>query len=73
MLLGGSGDALLMKLCRHYAKRKGMTLNEYGMGDKWARTDQVSTRHSPGPRHTSIDRHGESRTEPEWPVGFCSW
>lgn len=34
MLLGGSGDALLMKLLRHTAKQKGLTLNEYGCGDK---------------------------------------
>lgn len=34
MLLGSSGDAMLMKLLRHTAKQKGMCLNEYGMGDK---------------------------------------
>lgn len=33
MLLGSTGDALLMKLLRHTAKQKGWCLNEYGMGD----------------------------------------
>jgi len=34
MLLGNSGDSLLMKLMRHTAKKKGWCLNEWGMGEK---------------------------------------
>lgn len=34
MLLGTTGDALLMKLMRHTAKKKGWCLNEFGMGEK---------------------------------------
>lgn len=33
MLLGSTGDSLLMKLLRYTAKQKGWCLNEYGMGD----------------------------------------
>lgn len=40
--LASSGDALLMKLLRHTAKSKGFTLNEYGMGEKYAKEDEVS-------------------------------
>lgn len=38
-LLGGSGDALLMKLLRHRAKKMGYTLNEYGMGLSFQKYD----------------------------------
>ncbi|SGY67211.1 BQ5605_C004g02756 [Microbotryum silenes-dioicae] len=48
MLLGGSGDALLMKLMRHRAKARGMCLNEYGMGDKFEREDQNPNGFRPG-------------------------
>jgi hypothetical protein len=41
MLLGATGDALLMKLLRHVAKTKGLCLNEYGMGEKYDAEDQV--------------------------------
>ncbi|GAA5867476.1 hypothetical protein JCM3774_002915 [Rhodotorula dairenensis] len=40
MLLGSSGDSLLMKLLRFTAKQKGWCLNEYGMGDKYDAIDQ---------------------------------
>ncbi|SCV72654.1 BQ2448_4191 [Microbotryum intermedium] len=48
MLLGGSGDALLMKLMRHRAKARGMCLNEYGMGDKFEKVDQNPNGFRPG-------------------------
>ncbi|GAA5973278.1 hypothetical protein JCM11641_003048 [Rhodosporidiobolus odoratus] len=48
MLLGSSGDALLMKLLRHVAKEKGMCLNEYGMGDKYSAEDQNPNGFKPG-------------------------
>ncbi|SCZ92655.1 BZ3500_MvSof-1268-A1-R1_Chr5-2g08073 [Microbotryum saponariae] len=48
MLLGGSGDALLMKLMRHRAKARGMCLNEYGMGDKFEKEDQNPNGFRPG-------------------------
>ena len=34
MLLGNTGDSMLMKLMRHIAKKKGWCLNEFGMGQK---------------------------------------
>ncbi|GAA5954542.1 hypothetical protein JCM8115_004619 [Rhodotorula mucilaginosa] len=40
MLLGSTGDSLLMKLLRFTAKQKGWCLNEYGMGDKYNAADQ---------------------------------
>lgn len=48
MLLGGTGDALLMKLLRHRAKTLGFTLNEYGMGSKYAKEDQNPNGFRPG-------------------------
>ncbi|GAA6012661.1 hypothetical protein JCM10207_009072 [Rhodosporidiobolus poonsookiae] len=48
MLLGSSGDALLMKVLRHVAKTKGMCLNEYGMGDKYSAEDQNPNGFQPG-------------------------
>ncbi|KAK4704852.1 hypothetical protein P7C70_g1357, partial [Phenoliferia sp. Uapishka_3] len=33
-------DALLMKLLRHTAKGRGLTLNEYGMGQKYGKEDE---------------------------------
>ncbi|BGP37377.1 hypothetical protein JCM10449v2_001283 [Rhodotorula kratochvilovae] len=48
MLLGSSGDAMLMKLLRHTAKQKGWCLNEYGMGDKYAADDQNPNGFKPG-------------------------
>ncbi|TNY23334.1 hypothetical protein DMC30DRAFT_32334 [Rhodotorula diobovata] len=48
MLLGSSGDAMLMKLLRHTAKQKGMCLNEYGMGDKYSSEDQNPNGFKPG-------------------------
>lgn len=38
-----------MKLLRHTAKQKGMTLNEYGMGKKHTAADQVSRRSPASP------------------------
>ncbi|GAA5871896.1 hypothetical protein JCM8547_003299 [Rhodosporidiobolus lusitaniae] len=48
MLLGSTGDSLLMKILRHVAKQKGMCLNEYGMGDKYAAEDQNPNGFKPG-------------------------
>ncbi|GAA6047698.1 hypothetical protein JCM3770_001725 [Rhodotorula araucariae] len=48
MLLGSSGDAMLMKLLRHTAKQKGWCLNEYGMGDKYSADDQNPNGFRPG-------------------------
>lgn len=36
-----SGDALLQKLLRHKAKKLGMCLNEYGMGEAYGKADLV--------------------------------
>jgi DNA polymerase beta len=49
MLLGNSGDDLLMKIVRNKALSKGWLLNEYGMGKRevvpgaTTRESQVST------------------------------
>ncbi|GAA5994352.1 hypothetical protein JCM5350_004295 [Sporobolomyces pararoseus] len=48
MLLGSSGDALLMKLMRHTAKKKGWCLNEFGMGEKYAPEDENPNGFRPG-------------------------
>ncbi|GAA6025529.1 hypothetical protein JCM8202_001224 [Rhodotorula sphaerocarpa] len=48
MLLGSSGDSLLMKLLRWRAKQKGWCLNEYGMGDKYDATDKNPNGFRPG-------------------------
>ncbi|KAM0792678.1 hypothetical protein ACM66B_002458 [Microbotryomycetes sp. NB124-2] len=48
LLLGCSGDALLMKLLRHTAKQKGWCLNEYGMGKKFDKSDNNPNGFRPG-------------------------
>ncbi|GAA5969606.1 hypothetical protein JCM3765_003447 [Sporobolomyces pararoseus] len=48
MLLGSTGDALLMKLMRHIAKKKGWCLNEFGMGEKYAAEDENPNGFRPG-------------------------
>lgn len=48
MLLGSSGDSLLMKLLRYTAKQKGYCLNEYGMGDKFDAVDENPNGFKPG-------------------------
>ena len=40
MLLGNTGDDILMRLLRHRALAKGLILNEYGMGERAG--DEVS-------------------------------
>ncbi|ORY45449.1 hypothetical protein BCR35DRAFT_336274 [Leucosporidium creatinivorum] len=48
LLLGCSGDALLMKLLRHAAKKRGLCLNEYGLGEKYTADDQNPNGFKPG-------------------------
>ncbi|GAA5885027.1 hypothetical protein JCM6882_007197 [Rhodosporidiobolus microsporus] len=48
MLLGSTGDALLMKLLRHVAKSKKLCLNEYGMGVAYSAEDQNPNGFKPG-------------------------
>ncbi|GAA6034997.1 hypothetical protein JCM8097_002135 [Rhodosporidiobolus ruineniae] len=48
LLLGCTGDSMLMKLLRHTAKKKGMCLNEYGMGDKYDAEDENPNGFKPG-------------------------
>ncbi|GAA5829038.1 hypothetical protein JCM11251_004104 [Rhodosporidiobolus azoricus] len=48
MLLGSTGDALLMKLLRHIAKTKKLCLNEYGMGAAYSAADQNPNGFKPG-------------------------
>ncbi|GAA6061758.1 hypothetical protein JCM10212_000738 [Sporobolomyces blumeae] len=48
MLLGTTGDALLMKLLRHTAKRRGLCLNEIGMGEKYDAADENPNGFRPG-------------------------
>ncbi|GAA5924967.1 uncharacterized protein JCM15063_005779 [Sporobolomyces koalae] len=48
MLLGTTGDALLMKLLRHTAKKKGWCLNEFGLGEKYAAEDENPNGFRPG-------------------------
>ncbi|GAA5871054.1 hypothetical protein JCM16303_001676 [Sporobolomyces ruberrimus] len=48
MLLGTTGDALLMKLMRHTAKKKGWCLNEFGMGEKYDAEDENPNGFRPG-------------------------
>ncbi|GAA5911045.1 hypothetical protein JCM8208_003968 [Rhodotorula glutinis] len=48
MFLGSSGDAMLMKLLRHTAKRKGWCLNEYGLGQAYSSEDQNPNGFKPG-------------------------
>ncbi|GAA5844830.1 hypothetical protein JCM9279_000009 [Rhodotorula babjevae] len=48
MLLGSSGDAMLMKLLRHTAKRKGWCLNEYGLDEAYSAEDQNPNGFKPG-------------------------
>ncbi|GAA6010881.1 hypothetical protein JCM11491_004580 [Sporobolomyces phaffii] len=48
MLLGTTGDSILMKLMRHTAKKKGWCLNEFGMGQKYDAADENPNGFRPG-------------------------
>ncbi|GAA5901955.1 GTPase-activating protein CIN2 [Sporobolomyces salmoneus] len=48
MLLGTTGDSMLMKLMRHTAKKKGWCLNEFGMGNKYDAADENPNGFRPG-------------------------
>ncbi|GAA5855600.1 hypothetical protein JCM3766R1_005367, partial [Sporobolomyces carnicolor] len=48
MLLGNTGDSMLMKLMRHIANKKGWCLNEFGMGQKYDAEDENPNGFRPG-------------------------